>query len=295
VKKALNILFFVLLSLTVNATSQFGDILIWNGDTLILFSNPLELRSDWKELNEIIITEIENEDRRLYPQKYEKEEVEALFSTACWRGYIAEWKIVNNKINLNNIYACHDQKVKVDLKKLFQKEFNENLLFADWINGELIVPKGEVIEWVNLGYKSIFEKELVLEFNNGELTETKTYINSIAKKSTFFADPNSNSFLDFVYSRIDWDILPELENKHIQVFIGIQPNKDGLLDSIIGKYTYMLDGTEIITDENNVFLKEAKRITELIPDWDVVYQRGLIVSRGFMIVFDENNKNKYTR
>ena len=135
----------------------------------------------------------------------------------------------------------------------------------------------------------------MLEFNNGELTETKTYINSIAKKSTFFADPNSNSFLDFVYSRIDWDILPELENKHIQVFIGIQPNKDGLLDSIIGKYTYMLDGTEIITDENNVFLKEAKRIAELIPDWDVVYQRGLIVSRGFMIVFDENNKNKYTR
>lgn len=64
-KKCRNILVFLLISLAANATSQVGDILIWKGDTLKLFSNPLELRSDSKELSKIIASELENEYRRI--------------------------------------------------------------------------------------------------------------------------------------------------------------------------------------------------------------------------------------
>ena len=58
---------------------------------------------------------------------------------------------------------------------------------------------------------------------------------------------------------------------------------------------HQTDVNEIITDRNNIFIKEAIRIAGLIPDWDVVYQRGKIVSRGLSIVFDDRNKNKYAR
>jgi hypothetical protein len=292
-KKTVHILILLAITLTVKATSQTGDIIIWQGDTLTLFSNPLELRSDWTTLKKNITTEIENEDRRLYPQKYEKDEVEALFSTGCWRGYIAEWKLEDNKIYLNNIYACNDYKVKVDLKKLFQNEFKDDLLFANWLNSKLIVPKGKCIELINLDYKSIYEKEIVIEFKNGLLTNIKTYNNYVSKRSKFSKDPNPNNFIDFMYSRIDWDKLPDLTNKHIQVSIGIQPNSKGHIDSIIGEYTYLYDGMEIITDRNNIFIKEAIRIAKLLPDWEVIYQRGIIVSRGLTIVFDENHKKKY--
>ena len=40
----------LLFSLRVFATAQFGDILIWKGDTLVLFSNPLKLKTDYNSL-----------------------------------------------------------------------------------------------------------------------------------------------------------------------------------------------------------------------------------------------------
>lgn len=293
--KILYLSILLLFSLTANATGQTGDILIWKGETLTLFSNPLELRSDWKDISKIIDLELENEDKRLYPEKYKSEEVETMFSSACWKGYIAEWIIINDKVYLNNIYSCHDNKVKIDLKKIFGKELKDNLLFANWITNKLNVPKGKCIEYVNLGYNSIYETETILDFNKGVLVDSKTYNNYIAKKSKFSIDPNPNNYLDFIYTHVDWKKIPDLKNNQIQVFIGIQPNKDGKIESILSNYTYMLDYNGIITDSNNVFIKEAIRIAELIPDWEVVYQRGLITSRSFSIVFNENNRKKYAR
>jgi len=49
------------LSLTVKATGQAGDIIIWNGDTLSLFSNPVELHPDVENLSGKLNTEIENQ------------------------------------------------------------------------------------------------------------------------------------------------------------------------------------------------------------------------------------------
>ncbi len=294
-KKYRNILIFLLISLAANATSQVGDILIWKGDTLKLFSNPLELRSDSKELSKIIASELENEYRRLYPKKYETEEDVSLVSTACWRGYVAEWTIISDRIYLSNIYVWYDSKVKVDLKKVFGNELIGNLLFANWVTGKLYVPKGKCIEYVHLGYNSIYETETVIEFNDGVLVSSKTYNNYIAKKSKFATDPNPNNYLEFVYSKVNWEKLPDLKNKHIQVSIGVQPNKDGQIDSLLSNYTYLLDSSELITDTTNIFIKEAIRIVKLIPDWDLTYQRDTIVRRGLSLMFDENNKRKYAR
>lgn len=294
-KKYRNILIFLLISLAANATSQVGDILIWKGDTLKLFSNPLELRSDSKDLSKIIASELENEYRRLYPKKYETEEDVSLVSTACWRGYVAEWTIISDKIYLSNIYVWYDSKVKVDLKKVFGNKLTGNLLFANWVTGKLYVPKGKCIEYVHLGYNSIYETETVIEFNDGVLVSSKTYNNYIAKKSKFTTDPNPNNYLEFVYSKVNWEQLPDLKNKHIQVSIGVQPNKDGQIDSLLSNYTYLLDSSELITDTTNIFIKEAIRIVKLMPDWDVTYQRDTIVRRGLFLLFDENNKRKYAR
>jgi len=290
-KTVLTLFIFFIATLTANATSQSGDILIWKGDTLTLFSNPLEMRPDWKKLHNIIIAELEKEDQRLYPQKY-KGEVEELGSTACWRGYTVEWKIVDDKIYLNNIYACYDRKVKINLKKLFYKEFSFDLLFAKWINGKLFVPKGKCIEWVNFGYKSIFENEIVLEFKEGVLKETTSYSNYIKKSSKFTLDQHLD-YLDFIYSHVNWEKLPDLKDYHYQVFVGIQPTNEGAIDSILWKYTYMIYGAKEITDRNNVFIKEAVRIAKLMPDWDVIYQRDSIVARGISVVFDKYSKKKY--
>lgn len=292
--KILYLSILILFTQAVNATAQVGDILIWNGETLTLFSSPLESRADWKIISKKINLELEKEEKILYPEKHKSDdEFESMISTACLRGYIAEWIIIDDKIYLNNIYACHNHKVKVNLNKVFGKELKNNLLFANWITNKLNAPKGKCIENVNLGYNSIFEKETTLNFTKGVLIESKIYNNYIAKKSKYSLDPNPNNYLDFIYTQVDWEKIPDLNNNNIQVFIGIQPDKDGKIASILSNYTFLQDTNGVITDINNLFIKEAIRIAELIPDWVVVYQRGVIQSRAFSIVFNENNRKKY--
>jgi hypothetical protein len=278
-------LIFIFSLLKGYSTSQIGDILIYNKDTMTLFSNPLELRNDWEKLSEIISNGLEKEDRRINPKKYQEKDYVGLISSACWRGYVAEWQILNKRIYLSNIYACHNAKVKLDLRKIF-KESKNDLVLANWINGNIFAPSGSCIEFNN-GYNSIYEKEFVFDFKNGELIKVDTFKNSIIKESKC----STNS----IYSKINWGMLPDLKNKHIRASIGIQPDKNGLLDSIIWENTYMLDDTILIINRDNVFIKEAIRIVRLIQDWDVIYQRNKIASRYLMIFFDDEFKNKYAR
>ncbi len=72
-KRILVFVFVVLAAIPVFPTAQFPDLLIYNGETLAIFSNPLE--SYFSEANP-------------RPSNLFK------FScTACWRGYVATWEI----------------------------------------------------------------------------------------------------------------------------------------------------------------------------------------------------------
>ena len=70
------------------STAQVPDLLIYNGDTLMLFSNPLEFF--YNETNPKPVTFVETN----------------CSSTACWRGYQATWLIENDSLYLIKIDAC---------------------------------------------------------------------------------------------------------------------------------------------------------------------------------------------
>ena len=274
------ILFF---PLNARATAQIADVLIWNGDTLKLFSNPLELRADRDSLR----VQIFNEKTR----KYSEEDIFS-FSTACNRGYRAEWIIVNDSLFLNNIHDCFNGNITINLSNIFSNIGENQKLFASWVNGDLYVPQGELILHVNLGYKSIFERETVLSIENGLLKNYELFHNRILKTSNFL------EINEFTHRNINWDIFPDLTDRIIQVFIGVQPNEQGQFESIIEEYTYLVDfsmndGDFFVTDTSNIFIQESIRIAKLIPEWDVIYQRGEIVGMSFMIMFSERNRKKY--
>ena len=42
-------------------------------------------------------------------------------------------------------------------------------VFANWFNGEIRIPQGEVLEYVHMGYASLYESDLFLVFKNGIL------------------------------------------------------------------------------------------------------------------------------
>ena len=61
------------------------------------------------------------------------------------------------------------------MNKLFP---GQTEVFAYWVNGKLKIQSGEVLEYVNKGYDSVYEKDIFLKFENGILMDERTVINT---------------------------------------------------------------------------------------------------------------------
>lgn len=123
-------------------TAQFREILLYKGERLGMAENPLR------------------------PYLVSRIDIEFVSnSTACWRGYVGRWEVIDDKLYLVNLSAnLGDEKVGIDY--LFP---GQTKVFADWYSGEIRIPTGKMLEYVHMGYASIFEKDLFLVFVNGQL------------------------------------------------------------------------------------------------------------------------------
>jgi len=267
------IIILIISILKLNATGQIGDIIIWNGDTLTLISNPLD---QYESIDSLL------------PVLFGKEEPS--INSACWRGYIAEWSLINNHLYLTNIYSCNFE-IKADLKLLFPQYCIDGKIFASWVNGPIFIPKGNCIEFINLDYDSVYEREIELEFKNGLLLDTLTYHNKILRRSDFLYTP------EYAYNKFNWEKIPDIRNNRIQLYVGIQPREDGSIDSIITRNTYALiyGDAIVISDTNNIYIKEAIRVARTIPEWPVTLKRNTILPCGISLLFDEDTRKKYVR
>lgn len=87
-------------------------------------------------------------------------------STACWRGYYGQWEIKNNKLYLIDLKAYLEGYGEVGLGYLFP---GQKTVFANWFSGKIRIPQGELLYYVHGGYDSLYEKDLILVFENGIL------------------------------------------------------------------------------------------------------------------------------
>ena len=109
----------------------------------------------------------------LAPYLKNRKDINFLFrSTACWRGYFGTWELRDKKLFIIALKACTDdyRDYEADLNYLFP---NKNEVFADWFSGEIRVPQGKMLQYVHMGYQSIFEKDLMLKFKKGVLIDEK--------------------------------------------------------------------------------------------------------------------------
>ncbi len=87
-------------------------------------------------------------------------------STANYRGYIASWEVIDDKLYLVDVILPGYFSESERPNNLFP---DEEKTFAGWYTGEIRMPHGELLEYVHNGYGSLYEKELFLRFLNGEL------------------------------------------------------------------------------------------------------------------------------
>lgn len=211
----------------VFATAQYPDILIEGKDTVEIFSNPLE-----QYLND-------KEEKVFCGEKL----VES--STACWRGYQATWEIKDNKLFLLSVMkGCGEY--SSDFFDL-EKEYSTDNVLANWFTGVIRCPIGKMLQYVHMGYGSIFEGEKYIYLTNG-------LVDSVVTKQ--YLDYNE-SFLypgeGFLYDTIRRRILNNMDLSQVKLFsdssmcrIEIKFDKEGLIDSIYNGYTY--DGIDFLEE-----------------------------------------------
>jgi len=151
-------LFFFFSTIDSLATSQTPDYLLLEKDTLFMHSNPLE---DYFK-------------RTPLPANLQK-----ISSSGNWRGYIAYFKFVDNKLVVENIYIEDYKKIsnketKFFLTSIYKDVFGETENFScDFYSGLLICPYGELVRYVHMGYSSTYEFYKLFEIKQGENLKNK--------------------------------------------------------------------------------------------------------------------------
>jgi hypothetical protein len=86
-------------------------------------------------------------------------------STDCWRGYVGRWEIADNRLYLIELRGRLKDGSEASVATIFP-DFPERL-FAHWYSGTIRIPQGERLEYVHMGYHSIFERDLLLDVERG--------------------------------------------------------------------------------------------------------------------------------
>jgi hypothetical protein len=85
-------------------------------------------------------------------------------STSCWRRYVGTWELREGRLYL----------LAIDGR--YQLTGMEPLP-ADWFNGVITVPIGETLEYVHMGFESVFAEELHIRIRNGVEIGRRRYDN----------------------------------------------------------------------------------------------------------------------
>ena len=98
--------------------------------------------------------------------------------SASWSGLRAEWLVEGDRLYLVRLQAnpCESEPDEIPLRKLGARR-GETRLFADWFSGELRLPQGEELEYVHMGFESVYERDLFLKVENGVVTGQRTVEN----------------------------------------------------------------------------------------------------------------------
>jgi hypothetical protein len=137
-------------------TAQASESLFYKGEELAMCSTPLDIF-------------LANSGRDLRFQGR---------STACWRGYIADWEVRGDRLYIIGISATLENGKNAILEDLFPGY--PDGAFAHWFSGEVRCPVGRQIEYVHMGFASKFERDLFLKFKKGVLVSERIVENGKA-------------------------------------------------------------------------------------------------------------------
>lgn len=158
------LIFFLFLFFKVLATGQESNYILISGKEYQLLNDPLENYFIKHPNNHPIYG-------KKFAIKNEKGEQIISMSTGNWRGYVAYFEIINDKLFLTDI------KIKdVDTEKqisVFNRIFNTKNLVELNYSGILTIPNGEFINSDNFGFSNYYSSYLIVTIRNDNIEKMK--------------------------------------------------------------------------------------------------------------------------
>ena len=90
--------------------------------------------------------------------------------TSNWRGYVGTWEVIETagveRLYLVGLRAHKTYEEIVGISDVFP---GFDKVFAHWFTGEIRLPQGAQIKYRHMGYGSIYEYDLLMDFKEGVL------------------------------------------------------------------------------------------------------------------------------
>ena len=243
----------------VYGTAQIPDYLIYKGDTLAIYANPLESYFE----------KTERPDSSFEKYGYN--------SSACGRGYIGYWELRNDSLFLLKLRG---ETQKIDLSMIFKDRNPEKKIFADWVNQQITNPYGKQIYYVHAEYASIYEYERDFIIKKGILSRIAEYDNSKSTISKLTEKPEL--LRNYLQANINYSNIKNEPYERAKVIVKIcTVSENGKIDSV-----------EVLRGWDSERDKEAIRVVKSIPEWSVIYRRGKQIQIPWMIpiIFGKQNE-----
>jgi hypothetical protein len=158
-------------------TAQIGETLILDGKTVeMAFCPPIPTDHPSIRIGTV-------EDLDAYVNQHPEQSI--LGSTACWRGYIGTWEIREGRLYL------------IALEGILRLLSSEPIP-ADWVTAVLRIPFGKQLEYIHMGFATVYEYERHIRVEAGLVVSEKVIDNRGKPVDTW---------------RLTWQNMPGSENR----------------------------------------------------------------------------------
>lgn len=145
------------------ATAQVAEELIYDGHEHSMFSCP-GIPENNPRIHKFSDEEIKSNEVKQPRQGGIFFPDMIIFSTACWRNYIGTWEIKDDRLYLTRVRGIYEL-------------IGEEPLFADWFSGDIRIPIGKQLEYVHMGFSTVYEKDIILQIKKGVVVKTEVIDN----------------------------------------------------------------------------------------------------------------------
>lgn len=151
------LLIILLFTAPAFATAQFSELLEYNGKPERMFAVPLE---------------------GYFSAGHPKPDMfRGPMCTACWRGYVGKWKIMDGYLYLVSLHQCCSQSPKEFPLDGVNPEWKSPVK-ASWFTGTLRIVQGKMLRYTHMGFQSVYERDLLIEVKEGKVVGEKAVDNT---------------------------------------------------------------------------------------------------------------------